>query len=281
VSFFDDVLDVVTSVVDTVTAPVGAALDVVTSVPGFREASEAVKDFARTPAGMIVFRALATTLGGPLAAVVGPQVASVAWSVPGLARGEDFWTAYAKEFQWRLEQTASYFGGGELGKAAAQKVGEYVGPIAKDLTERLGAEGMALLSRSLSDVADEYGSEATELAVYLAMKAVYEAKGLAKDFTARFGRVDFDPATGELIATTGTERRHYLGRTSFQADRFDTSAMSGGILARLGREQDEVVRGAAAAEAEARKRESDMVLAVVIVGAVAALAYWKRKELRP
>jgi hypothetical protein len=76
-----------------------------------------LKDWAGTDVGKTILRAMATSLSGGLANVLGPQLASVAFALPGLARGEAFDEAWWKEFTWRVEKTAEI-----LGPAIAEKI---------------------------------------------------------------------------------------------------------------------------------------------------------------
>lgn len=141
--FFSDVWD-------TVTSPFVAGADFVASLPGFSQAGELVKDFANTATGKIVLRAMATAFAGPLGAIVGPQLATIAWAIPGLLRGDDFEDAWYSEFRDRVEKTAEILGPeiapelmsqletamGEL--AAEWKIGDRVTWTLEELARRSG-----------------------------------------------------------------------------------------------------------------------------------------------
>jgi hypothetical protein len=97
---------------DTVTDPITSAWDAAKStVPGLQEISDAidaavsgpVRDFARGPIGRVMFSALASSLTGGLAPILGPQLATVAFALPGLAKGDDFVTAWTQEFAERAK----------------------------------------------------------------------------------------------------------------------------------------------------------------------------------
>ncbi|MGE3519932.1 MAG: hypothetical protein AB7J63_13355 [Vicinamibacterales bacterium] len=69
-----------------------------------------LRDWARTEWGATILRAMATSLSAGLAPTLGPQLASVAFALPGIARGEPFDEAYWKEFAWRVEKTIEIAG---------------------------------------------------------------------------------------------------------------------------------------------------------------------------
>jgi hypothetical protein len=95
--------------------------DVIDAVPGARDVLDAVgdavtgpvRDFANTAVGRAMLSALATTVTGGLAPVLGPQLATVAFALPGLAAGQDFVSAWTQEFGSRVEQTAAIIGAEE------------------------------------------------------------------------------------------------------------------------------------------------------------------------
>jgi hypothetical protein len=121
VTIWDDIGEVV----DDVTRPMGKAVsDVFDAIPGSEWVKDftngPLRDFAKSSVGTVVLRALATTLTGGLASAMGPQLASVAWSMPGLVRGEPFDEAYWKEFSWRAEKTAQAVGTDAAGKALSE-----------------------------------------------------------------------------------------------------------------------------------------------------------------
>lgn len=172
----------------------GLAADVFEGLPIYPPLRDLVegpmRDFARTTAGKIVFRALATSLTGGTAAWLGPQLATIWWTVPGLARGEDFVTAWTAEFAHRVEQTAQ-LAGGEAGRQLAKLAAEQV-PIALKELERqyqigqwVGEQSKAL-ARSLG---------ISEWAAETARSMWNETK------PPRW--VDYDPVTGARKASAG------------------------------------------------------------------------------
>lgn len=132
----DGVEDVATSAFD----------DLKSTVPGFSElaglvddfASGPVRDFARTSVGRVFLSAVASTLTGGLATFVGPQLATAAFALPGLARGDDFVTAWTQEFTSRVEQTAAIVGAdavGPLWKEQLDKANAFIAANGIDLTQ--------------------------------------------------------------------------------------------------------------------------------------------------
>src|SRR4051812_44237510 len=84
---------------DTVTSPIDDAWNALKdNVPGFQEVSDAVdavvtgpvRDFARTSVGRTILSVAAGSLTGGLAPMLGPQLATVAFAMPGMAAGESF-----------------------------------------------------------------------------------------------------------------------------------------------------------------------------------------------
>lgn len=104
-----------------------------------------LRDFANTPLGLVVFRAMATTIYGPLAWTIGPQVATLAFAVPGLARGDDFWEAWITELRWRAEETAR-----TLAPSAAEAITPAIRKAAEELVKWVPEQVQAL---ALSELA--------------------------------------------------------------------------------------------------------------------------------
>lgn len=95
---------------DTITSPFVDGATWVSHLPGFEQAGDALGDFAKTAVGKIVLRAISDSFFGPLQAVVGPQLASIVWAVPGLMAGDDFDHAWLTEFKSRCDQVAEVSG---------------------------------------------------------------------------------------------------------------------------------------------------------------------------
>src|SRR6267142_4323977 len=100
---FGSIWDIPGDAVDAVTDVATSAID---AVPGGKAVREAMGDVADSVAGQIILRAFATSLTGALAWKVGPQLATVAFAVPGLAKGDKFTKAWLDEFSWRVQKTA-------------------------------------------------------------------------------------------------------------------------------------------------------------------------------
>lgn len=144
-SIFEDAWDAVTETVSDAWDGVG---DAVRALPGGAQLLEAARDFANTSTGLTVLRAFSTMLYGSIAWTLGPQLASVAFAVPGLFRGDRFEQAWLTEVKWRAEETAKIAGpgivdawgaqlSGALQKLAAQyDVGDLVSMAAPELAKR-------------------------------------------------------------------------------------------------------------------------------------------------
>ena len=178
--FFDDAWD-------TVTAPVRWAGDALESsgewirqLPGFEQASDAIIDFAKTPVGLAVFRAMSTSLYGPLAFAIGPQLAAVSFAIPGLIKGDDFDKAWLTEVSWRSEEAA---------KILAPGIADQYAPELADALEKVVAnnpdikEGLASIAKRLDITREDV--------TYLAMQKLYGVIDLISPPPA------FDPETGQ------------------------------------------------------------------------------------
>lgn len=120
--------------IDDASAVVGAAADITTSaidtIPGGQDVRLAVdsavtgpvRDFANTAVGRTMLSALASTVTGGLAPVLGPQLATIAFALPGMAAGDDFVTAWTQEFGKRVEQTAAIVGASYAGPLVQEQL---------------------------------------------------------------------------------------------------------------------------------------------------------------
>jgi hypothetical protein len=117
-SIFDKFVDTFNDVVDEIEK-------IVQDNPGSEWvkdlANGPLRDFANTSIGQVLLRAMAGSLYGGLAPVLGPQLAAVAFALPGLIRGERFDQAWVAEFSWRLMKL-SEIGGEELGETASEQL---------------------------------------------------------------------------------------------------------------------------------------------------------------
>lgn len=160
----------------------GAAADVasaVAAVPGVDVIVEAAADFARTSVGQVVTRAIATALTGGLAPVLGPQLATIAWTVPGVLRGDPWDQAWLAEFGHRAEQAATVLGG-----EAGAVFGAQLDAAIRYLAARIPAGQLVQWTAQQLAAAVGIRVDVAALAVDLVNRGWREAKGA------------WDPATG-------------------------------------------------------------------------------------
>ena len=69
-----------------------------------------LKDLASNEWGVYLIRAVAGSFSAALAPILGPQLASVAWALPGLLKGERFDKAWLEEFSFRVQGVAEWLG---------------------------------------------------------------------------------------------------------------------------------------------------------------------------
>lgn len=170
--FGEDVWEVVSDAGDVIVSVAG-------EIPIVPELAELAKDFATTPGGAVVFRALATSLTGGLAPILGPQLATTAFAVPGLVRGEDFWRAWFDEFRWRAEKTSDVLAPGMLPVGAKEAIDKLRAMVPED------AWDMALPELAAALGVDEWSAS---------MALAY----LWPDAFPIPDRGNFDPLTGRL-----------------------------------------------------------------------------------
>jgi hypothetical protein len=273
VSFFDDVWNTVKSVT-------GGAVDVASDVFDALPVSGPIKDlvngplrdFARTPFGATVLRSIASVMFGPIAGVVGAQLASVSWAVPGLLRGEPFDEAWMLEFKWRMEKTAEYLGpgiadtfGAELKRAidslsGIYGVGELIELTAEQLAQRLGIR---------VDVAD-------------AVLSLWNR-------TPPAARGTFDPATGQRkpfspFGTLADARARDFGlagqKVSAGMSLADARAKDQIINTMTIARGEPVIASSGATTSSRASTKNDLLLAATIVAAAGAVLWWHREETK-
>jgi len=211
--FGEDIVEFAGDAVDTVATAVvdvaEAAWDVLDEVPGVAEFGDGfrdlingpLKDFANSAVGKIVLRALAGSAyavgAGFLGPMIGAQLASAAFALPGLARGEDFWSAWFEESWYRAKTTADIVGPGVV---------EDLGFVRE--VERALNDLKALLPDYASLTAEEAASR-------LGISGMFDVQGLAKrlnvsDYAAAKARWalfpqfpvqpgSYDSVTGKLV----------------------------------------------------------------------------------
>jgi len=150
-SAIDKTKDVATSVIDRI--PGNQVLkDAASIVTGPLKdfINGPLKDFANTGVGETVVRAFsvgvsmavvgfAPVIGNYVFYWVGPTLAFLAWSIPGLARGDSFDQAMAKEFAYRVAYVIGFFSK-ELGDEAAKKLSPMLSEQLQNATNSVMAE---------------------------------------------------------------------------------------------------------------------------------------------
>lgn len=133
------------------------ASSIVENIPGGSELAGALsdlakgplRDFANTAVGRVVLQAVASTFYGSVAWTLGPQLASVAFAVPGLAAGDDFTTAYLQGVKTRAEQTAQIIGVPGLGDFFGRDLAKTLRELATEygIDERILEAGVDIAKR--------------------------------------------------------------------------------------------------------------------------------------
>lgn len=183
-----------------------AAVD---AVPGARDVADAidsvvtgpVRDFAHTAIGRVVLTAMASSLTGALAPILGPQLMTVAFALPGMAAGDDFLTAWTQEFASRVQKTADIMGADvvpDVWTDQLNKLNAYLQESGVDLT-KIDFHALAQAAGVRDDVA---------------AWAVSGATGTMADYV----RHVFDPKTGKDLGI-GTNIFVDLERRAQQAAR--------------------------------------------------------------
>jgi len=214
---FDFIGDAVEAIGDVAEDIVDGIGDVVKAIPGGEWILDGVgtvtgavgdfvagpmRDFAKTAVGETIFRAASVAMSQALYVVpgVGLTLGFLAFSVPGLAKGERFDEALTKEFIYRVEQVAEFFAG-QLGEAAAKQITEVMGDQLK-----IGVEKLSQLAQdsgvNIEDVADTLGITPDSLANMLGIRPDVAAYAIA--WAGRKGEAElaelqgwYDPETGK------------------------------------------------------------------------------------
>lgn len=184
VGLFDPITDPIEDIATSI-------WDGVTKVPGVEFLVEQVGDFANTALGKTVLTALASSLYGTLAwTAAGPQLATIAWTVPGLLRGDSFTEAWLSAFKERVKKTGEIVGA-DVGMLIGQQVTEVLGKLGEMFPP-------GELPWSVQQIAEAFGVR--EDAAALA-RDLFNRGTVAVD-TAIVGRPSesFDWATGKMRA---------------------------------------------------------------------------------
>jgi hypothetical protein len=258
-----------------------------------------LRDFANTAVGKTVLRAVASSFFGPLSWHIGPQLASVAWALPGLFRGEPFEKAWFDEVKWRTEKTAEILA-----------PGAFEGAGFEDLFGKMWAEflpGVDILE-SARELADRFGVR-EDLAAYA--KALWNRVSpdalyaLRDRFDIVTGREMMGGRGSELfdvsqLQTTVSGRAAGAYAAQFAVSNFeagDIPSVVSGAAARAASQGFGIgvpdldafapapvaVAVSAPSSAERNKKIGDVVLAGTVVAAVGALVWyfgWEKSERR-
>jgi hypothetical protein len=106
-----------------------------------------LKALVENPFGELILRAIATSLTGGLAPILGPQLATIAWAIPGVVKGEPVDRAWFEEFSRRVDEVARLFGA-ELGKKMVAEMNEALSHLkseAESLARSLSSDGATRL----------------------------------------------------------------------------------------------------------------------------------------
>lgn len=219
----------ISGVVDAAGDVVNAAAGVVGSIPGVSAAVQffgsELQDFANTTIGQIALDMLASYVFPEVAMVVGPQLASVVFAGPGLAKGEGFVQAWLTDFMKRLEQLADIEGAdvagaiaGQLEPALAQleqlaqqagidptqyatQLESYTSDQVHKLAQQLGVRDDMLQSAidylsGQMTIAVDAATRAAEQKAWDALRAALP--GLPTSYPGSNGTKTFDPSTGNF-----------------------------------------------------------------------------------
>lgn len=118
--------------VDTITAPIGDALK---PVGKFLQGGP-VGDFFNSAAGKVILTAVTSGAYGALAPTVGPQLAGVAFGLPGVVKGDDFAKGWMKEFVDRVGAVIQYLAP-DVGNQIAGSISSALGPLGDTLKNML------------------------------------------------------------------------------------------------------------------------------------------------
>lgn len=266
-------------VIDTVGEGVSDVGDLIMSVPGASALAEAMGDFAKTAVGQVVLRVISDSFFGSVAMVVGPQMASLTWAIPGLMRGDTFEKAWLDSFKLRVEETAEILGG----------------PAAEFVAKQLPT---ALLTLAQSFGVDEFATWTEQQLAKAAGNIREDVSRMALDkwnSLSLFNPDDYDVATGRhlglgasgsAVGAFGAKAltQAVVGRvaTITNADRFNkriVGSFSGDndLPPSLGPPPSPPTRFAATAPPSPRNAMgANLALGATIVAALGALYWWSK-----
>lgn len=155
----------------------GAAKDIVhaiESVPGVDWITSDLENFAKSDFGTTVLRALSSTAYIGLAPVLGPQFASIAFAIPGMAKGDSIADSYVNELAYRVKTTADILTAGQGGaalSAQAKTLMSQVDIAGQEVMNQAKALGANLgVPTSIDDVLSKAGVNAQSIAAKLGIR---------------------------------------------------------------------------------------------------------------
>lgn len=202
---------------DAIADGANALVDAAHTIPGVDFLGEQLKDFAGTPVGKLLLTAAAGSLTSGLAHFVGPQLASIAFALPGVLRAEPFDKAWLSEFVSRVKKTAEILGGG-AGEAAGKAFSSGVQPALDKIMNDPATKDLIAKGADIQKIADAAGvrADSMQAAIDLVKRAgsSFATKGVPSlDVngvpTLPIPQKDgilFDPATGRAIGVVDTDK---------------------------------------------------------------------------
>ena len=284
--------------VDTVTGAAGSVVDSLESfasnIPGAPAIAKLVtgpvRDFANTAVGRVVFSAIATSLTGGLAPILGPQLATVAWAFPGLARGQDFVTSWTQELASRASQTGAILG--------APAVGDTIGAAITSTTDYLTTNGIDVAVYGLDDLTGKAMQRLTKDVTDAGGKGMDIASAQILDY-ARGVLVDglrqFNPVTGKWEApvaaatfnatvNVGVGKAQEIAKQALLTSAIASNAsitpgVAAAIRAAAGSAPAAVSAVAPVSASPTRENQAawDIALGALVIGAAGALWWYSRK----
>lgn len=265
--FGSDITDFVSNTVSDAVDDIG---DVLSNVPGAKELAGAMGDFAHTAVGAVVLRAMSSAFYGSIAWTVGPQLASIAWAIPGLMRGDTFDKAWFDEVKWRTEQTAEI-----LGADAGALIGQQLAAALDALNKQFGVGTLATWTEA------QLAKAAGNIREDVARMALDKWNGIQL-----FRKEDYDAADGHRLISSVVGQGFIQKQDA--AMQFQNTIVNAIRATPVINTQDQAMRFrtqaptvappptsfAVAAPAPRNGMGANLALGAVIVGAIGALAWW-------
>jgi hypothetical protein len=215
--------------------PASAVSSVARWVPGVSWFGDQLKDFANSTGGKIVMTALTSLSFDALSSalsvftIAAPQIASLTFAIPGLARGEPFFQAWLVEFLSRVKQTIEILGG-QIGADVGKEMMAQIMPAYNQIVGALGNPNdvlnKVLTNLSAQGMSVQQIAKLTGIRTDVFQSAIDAAKKQVssfgqKELHALYGGVDvlisplkeglvFDPLTGDLLGMQPSEQNVLL-----------------------------------------------------------------------